>query len=102
MARFQFLFFCTGIHSTLMWIWRRMEKVSWTEHKTNEEILETIGEERSIIRTIKTRQKKWIGHTLRGVRRITVKNGNRRENARKKIKRKTKTNDAGLDDGGRI
>ena len=33
---------------------------------TNEEILETIGEERSLIRTIKTRQKKWIGHTLRG------------------------------------
>src|SRR6218665_3262066 len=49
-----------------MWTWRRMEKVSWTEHKTNEEILETIGEERSLIRTIKTRQKKWIGHTLRG------------------------------------
>ena len=62
------------------------------ELKTNEEILETIGEERSLIRTIKTRQK----------RRITVKNGNRRENARKRIKRKTKTNDAGLDDGGRI
>src|SRR6218665_1601977 len=38
-----------------MWTWRRMEKVSWTEHKTNEEILETIGEERSLIRTIKTR-----------------------------------------------
>src|SRR6218665_3037128 len=49
-----------------MWTWRRMEKVSWTEHKTNEEILETIGEERSLIRTIKTRQKKCIGHTLRG------------------------------------
>ena len=49
-----------------MWTWRRMEKVSWTEHKTNEEILETIGEERSLIRTIKSRQKKWIGHTLRG------------------------------------
>src|SRR6218665_1542758 len=49
-----------------MWTSRRMEKVTWTEHKTNEEILETIGEERSLIRTIKTRQKKWIGHTLRG------------------------------------
>ena len=48
-----------------MWIWRRMEKVSWTEHKTNEEVLETIGEERSLIHKIKTRQKKWIGHTLR-------------------------------------
>ena len=21
-----------------MWIWRRMEKISWTEHKTNEEV----------------------------------------------------------------
>src|SRR6218665_2499276 len=49
-----------------MWTWRRMAKVSWTEHKTNEEILETIGEKRSLIRTIKPRQKKWIGHTLRG------------------------------------
>src|SRR6218665_391932 len=33
-----------------MWTWRRMKKVSWTEHKTNEEILETVGEERSLIR----------------------------------------------------
>jgi len=33
---------------------------------------------------------------------ITVKNGNRRKNARKKIKRKTKTNESGLDDGGKI
>ena len=41
-------------------------RVSWTDHKTIEEILETIGEERSLMRTIKTRQKKWIGHTLRG------------------------------------
>src|SRR6218665_491599 len=49
-----------------MWTWRRMEKGSWTEHKTNEEISETIGDERSLIRTIKPRQQKWIGHTLRG------------------------------------
>src|SRR6218665_2220054 len=49
-----------------MWTWRRMQKVSWTEQKTNEEILETIGEERTLIRTLKTRKKKLIGHTLRG------------------------------------
>ena len=36
-----------------MWTLRRMDKASWTEQKTNEEILETIGEERSLIRTIK-------------------------------------------------
>ena len=46
-------------------MWRRMEKVSWTEHKTNEKVLETIGKERSLIRTIKTRQKKWIEPTFR-------------------------------------
>ena len=35
-----------------------MEKVTWTEHlhKTYEEVLETIGEERSLIPTIKTGQ----------------------------------------------
>src|SRR6218665_1348612 len=84
-----------------MWTWRRMEKVSWTEHKKNEEILETIGEERSLIYTHNKNQTKEVDRT-HSKSRITVKNGNRRENARKKIKRKTKTNDAGLDDGGKI
>src|SRR6218665_1112293 len=27
-----------------MWIWRSLEKVGWIEHKTSEEVLETIGE----------------------------------------------------------
>ena len=49
-----------------MWIWRRMEKISWTEHQTNEEVLEKVGEERDFIHTIRQRQRKWIGHTLRG------------------------------------
>ena len=40
-----------------MGTWRRLEKVSSIKHKTNEEVLETIGEERSLIRTIKTRQR---------------------------------------------
>ena len=49
-----------------MCTWRRMEKISWTEHITNEEVLGIIGEERVLIRTIRERQRKWIGHTLRG------------------------------------
>ena len=49
-----------------MWIWRRMEKVSWREHKTNEEILQKVGEERSLLKTIRERQRKWIGHIMRG------------------------------------
>ena len=49
-----------------MWIWRRVLKISWTEHKTNEEVLKTVGEERSLVNTIRRRQKNWIGHILRG------------------------------------
>ena len=48
-----------------MWIWRKMEKISWMEHITNEEVLNMVDEERDIIRTIRERQRKWIGHTLR-------------------------------------
>src|SRR6218665_1256167 len=29
-----------------MWIWRRMERISWTEHISNEEVLTLVGEER--------------------------------------------------------
>ena len=84
-----------------MCTWRRMEKVSWTEHKTHEEVLETIGEERSLIRKIKSRLKKWFGDSLRGESPLT-NCSNLRENVRKTIKSKTKTNDAGLDNGGRL
>jgi len=36
-------------------MWRRMKYFSWAENKTNKEVLETIGEEISLMRTIKTR-----------------------------------------------
>jgi len=49
-----------------MWIWRRMEKISWTKHVTNEEVLNLVEEKRSLVDTVKTRQKNWIGHLLRG------------------------------------
>ena len=35
-----------------IWIWRRMMKVPWTEHKTNEEMVET---ETEIMDTVKSR-----------------------------------------------
>src|SRR6218665_1809616 len=49
-----------------MWIWRRMERISWTEHISNEEVLTLVGEERSLISTIRARQRNWMGHLLRG------------------------------------
>ena len=41
-----------------------MEKVSWTDRVTNEEILHRVKEERNIIHTVKRRKGNWIGHIL--------------------------------------
>jgi len=42
-----------------MWIWRRLMKISWTEHRSNED------KNRSLMNTIRHRQKNWFGHVLR-------------------------------------
>ena len=80
-----------------MWIWRRMERVSWKEHKTNEEILQKVGEERSLLKTIRERQRKWIGHIMRGDSLLRDIFEGRMEGRRKHGK--IKNNATGLDDG---
>jgi len=40
-------------------------KVPWSEHKTNEEILKMVETERKITDTVRSRQKRWLGHILR-------------------------------------
>jgi hypothetical protein len=42
-----------------------MEKISWTDHVENEEVLHSVKEERNILHTIKRRKANWIGHVLR-------------------------------------
>ena len=49
-----------------MWIWKRMLKISWRDHMTNEEVLRMVEEERTLITTIRRRQKTWIGHIFIG------------------------------------
>ena len=48
-----------------MWCWRRMEKISWTDHVRNEEVLLRVTEERNILHEIRKRKANWIGHILR-------------------------------------
>ena len=43
-----------------MWIWRRIEKISHTEHITNEEVLNRVGETRVLMETI-LRKNNWNG-----------------------------------------
>jgi len=41
-----------------------MEKISWSKHVNNEEVLHRVKEERNILHTIKRRKAKWIGYIL--------------------------------------
>jgi hypothetical protein len=48
-----------------MWGWRRMEKIKWSEEVTNEQVLDRIGEKRTLLNNILRRKVNWIGHFLR-------------------------------------
>jgi len=37
------------LESFEMWCWRRMEKISWTDHVRNEEVLFRVNEQRNIL-----------------------------------------------------
>jgi len=43
-----------------------MEKISWTDHVRNEEVLLRVKEQRNILHEISQRKANWIGHILRG------------------------------------
>ena len=42
-----------------------MEKISWTDHVRNEEVLLRVNEQRNILYEIRKRKGNWIGHILR-------------------------------------
>jgi hypothetical protein len=53
------------LESFEMWCWRRMEKIIWTDHVRNEEVLLRVKEQRHILHEICKRKANWISHILR-------------------------------------
>jgi hypothetical protein len=53
------------LESFEMWCWRRMEKISWTDHVRNEYVLLRVNEQRNILNEISKRKANRIGHILR-------------------------------------
>jgi len=53
------------LESFEMWCWKRMEKISWTDHVRNEEVLLRVKDQRNILREIRKRKANWMGHILR-------------------------------------
>ena len=42
-----------------------MEKISWLDKVTNEEVLRRVNKDRQILSSIWQRRRRWIGHVLR-------------------------------------
>ena len=53
------------LESCELWCWRRMEKISWTDHVRNEEVLLRVNEQKNILHEIRKRKADWMGHILR-------------------------------------
>ena len=52
-----------GILSFKMWCWRRMEKIKWSEKVTNGEVLDCIGEKRTLPNNIVCKKAKDRSHS---------------------------------------
>ena len=50
------------LESFELWCWRRMEKIIWTDHVINEEVLLRVNEQRNILHEIIKGKVNWIGH----------------------------------------
>jgi hypothetical protein len=53
------------LKSYKIWCWRMMEKISWTDHVTNEKVLLTVKKQSKTLHEISKRNAYWIGHILR-------------------------------------
>ena len=42
-----------------------MERITWRDQVTNEDVLNKVGESRKLLDTIRRRKNRWIGHILR-------------------------------------
>ena len=57
-----------------MWIFRRMLKISYMEHKSNDAVLKRMKTEKQLINTIKQRKCSYFGHLIRrdGLQRLLL------------------------------
>ena len=48
-----------------MWIWRRVLKIPWTDRVTNDAVLRRMGTHRELLKSIRKRQLRFLGHVMR-------------------------------------
>ena len=53
------------LEAVKMWFIRKIMRISWTERKTNEKVIEMARFKRSLLKIISARQMKFFGHIIR-------------------------------------
>jgi len=53
------------LEATESWFYRRMQKISWTDHVSNAEVFTRAGTQRSLLKNIRKRQAEFLGHIMR-------------------------------------
>ena len=53
------------IEAAWMWFYRRLLRISWTERRTNESVLQELGRGRKLLTLINKRKLKYVGHASR-------------------------------------
>ena len=48
-----------------MWLYRRLLKIPWVDHISNEQVLQRAGAKREIMNSIRKKQLRFLGHTMR-------------------------------------
>ena len=68
-----------------------MEKISWTDHVRNEEVLLRVNEQRDILHEIRKGKANWIGHILRRncLLKQVIEGDKGRDGSDKKTRKKT-------------
>ncbi|KAJ4429558.1 hypothetical protein ANN_21727 [Periplaneta americana] len=51
-----------------IWMWRRMERVKWTDRIRNEAVLERVDEEKIVLEMIRKRKRNWLDHIHCGLK----------------------------------
>ena len=53
------------IEALEMWLYRRMLKIPWVDHISNEQVLQRAGAKREMMNSIRKKQLRFLGHTMR-------------------------------------